>query len=110
MVKRPCLKCGFPADPVSTCLNCGTNTGRDYADERKRRAILDRYRLANGDRCKGTPWCDIPFVPHYTTDLTVDHTVPRSAGGTLEQYSIMCRQANSKKSDDRFVPPTRGRY
>jgi hypothetical protein len=102
---RPCLRCGTPTRGI--CPSCGRQDvtlkgrrSRNTSDERLRRHILRDWRNRNGDICPGTPWCATEGEAHATRDLTVDHTIPQSAGGTLrEGYSVMCRTANSRKRD-----------
>lgn len=101
--RRPCLTCGTPT--THTCPRCGRQQSttqkkgnRDTADERARRHILQQWRVVHGNICPGTAWCATPGEPHPTKDLTVDHIIPQSAGGTLDQgWEIMCRSANSRK-------------
>ncbi len=72
--------------------------GRNYADENARRNILRQWRAKHGNVCPGTEWCKIPNSAHVTSDLTVDHTVAQVWGfGLTENWSVMCRSANSRK-------------
>lgn len=72
---------------------------RDHADEYARRRILSEYRAEHGEWCPGTRYCE---PGGHTTDannpLEVDHLVPRSRRGNLDDgYRVICRKANASR-------------
>jgi 5-methylcytosine-specific restriction endonuclease McrA len=68
----------------------GTRRQRGYTD-----AWLRLVRLA----IKQQPYCSVPGCTNI--DLTGDHRVPLSKGGTstLENVQVLCRRQNSAKRD-----------
>ena len=107
---RPCLDCGRLHLNLSRCLVCqrryerdrdearGSASARGYGYRWRRLAarILAEYRAAYGNVCPG--WMR---ESHRAEVLTVDHIVPRAAGGTDERSNlqVLCRACNSSKRD-----------
>jgi 5-methylcytosine-specific restriction endonuclease McrA len=62
-----------------------------------RDAAVAEYRAAYGDWCPGM--VEIGHSAHPSTDLTGDHIIARSRGGTNDQANVRvaCRRANSAK-------------
>jgi 5-methylcytosine-specific restriction protein A len=108
--KRPCLVCGRLTTNPSRCdvhqaeylaardKKRGSAAQRGYGTAWRKLAstYIARYKAENGERCPG--W----RVPaHAATDLTVDHIIPKSAGGTddLSNLAVLCRGCNARKKD-----------
>lgn len=105
---RPCLDCGRLHGNPSRCGVCaakykakaqaqrGSATARGYGFQWQKlsRAILTKHRATYGDACSG-----FRVPPHHSTDLTVDHVVPKSRGGTdhPSNLAVLCRGCNSRK-------------
>jgi 5-methylcytosine-specific restriction protein A len=112
MPRRPCLRCKVLTTNPSRCDRCaaeyqaqrdaqrGSASARGYTSTYRRtaRAVISDHLTKHGARCPG--W----GVPgHASTDLTVDHVVPLSAGGTHDRANlrVLCRACNSRKRDSR---------
>jgi len=110
MPRRPCLDCGTLTSNPSRCdthqalwnrkrdQQRGSATARGYGSAWQRTAnrVLAQHRAVYGDWCPG--WqCEA----HPARDLTVDHIVPRSRGGsdTRENLAVLCRSCNGAKRD-----------
>lgn len=108
MPKRPCLDCGTLTSNPSRCdqhqaawqarrdqqRGSATQRGYDTNWRRTAAATVARHRRNHGD------WCPGYRVPaHHATDLTVDHIVPKAAGGTNDpdNLQVLCRGCNSRK-------------
>ncbi|MFI2184604.1 HNH endonuclease [Streptomyces sioyaensis] len=108
--QRPCLVCGRLTRNASRCDPHqaewqarqdhirGSATQRGYGAEWQRTAarVLAAHRRQYGQWCPG--W----GVPgHPATDLTADHVVPKSKGGTDDpsNIAVLCRSCNSRKAD-----------
>ncbi len=93
-VYRACLGCGEPT-PAPRCSTCqaeqdqrrGGAHARGYTRKWERRAA---------DVKRQQPAC---VVCGTTDDLTVDHRIPKAAGGTdaRENLATLCRRHNSAK-------------
>ena len=93
------------------CTTCNTTTPtnhqhprlrhRNHSDEYQRRRILNDYRNTVGEWCRGTQWCDPGgHTTTPTNPLTVDHTLPQSLGGTLQDgFRVICQRANSARGN-----------
>ena len=106
--RRPCLDCGELHLNPSRCLVCqrryerardearGSASARGYGYRWRRLTarILAEHRAAYGNFCPG--WMR---EPHRAEVLTVDHIIPRAAGGTDERSNlqVLCRVCNSAK-------------
>jgi 5-methylcytosine-specific restriction protein A len=107
---RPCLDCSALHSNRSRCDSCqarwdrahgadrGSATARGYDSAYQRLAaqLVTEHRGRNGDWCPG--W---QRPAHHATDLTADHVVPLSAGGTNERHNlqVLCRSCNSAKRE-----------
>ena len=88
MLARPCLTCGQLTRGSSRCATCRqTTAGRGYGSawQQRSRALIARM-----------PWC---LWCGATRDLTVDHIVPLSQGGSNESDNlrVLCRKCNSRR-------------
>jgi 5-methylcytosine-specific restriction enzyme A len=94
----PACGCRLPYPGRGKCADCrreyerkrGTRRQRGYTD-----AWLRLVTLA----IRQQPYCSVPGCTN--TDLTGDHRVPLSRGGTstLENVQVLCRRHNSAKRD-----------
>jgi 5-methylcytosine-specific restriction endonuclease McrA len=88
----PCIDCDELTVNVSRCDVC------DAAKQAKRNALPYRqaYRAVSYRRMPMSAYCAVCAA---TTDLTKDHIIPLSKGGTNEPSNIqtLCRQCNSSK-------------
>lgn len=108
MPRRPCLDCGRLTTNPSRCdvhqsewqarqdRLRGSSTQRGYGGEWRRvaKAVLSQWVAVNGYHCPGYG------VPSHSAEkLTVDHVVPKAAGGTdhPSNLSVLCRSCNSRK-------------
>src|SRR5712664_2339529 len=108
MPKRPCLDCGVLHSNASRCASCearykakveqrrGSATKRGYGSTWARLAkqlVAEHYNNI-GAVCPGH---GMPAHPSH--DLTVDHIMPKSAGGTNDRTNLMvlCRGCNTRK-------------
>ena len=105
---RPCLVCGTLTRNPSRCdthqaqynqrveAARGSAADRGYGPEWRRLAarVVAEWRSAWGDWCPG--W---QVEAHPAKDLTADHKIPRSQGGTddRENLQVLCRACNSRK-------------
>lgn len=110
MPMRPCLNCKRLTRNASRCDQCqavyrreseaarGSATARGYdsAYQRTAAAVLAEHRRAHGNWCPG--W---RREAHPADELTVDHVIPLSKGGTNHRsnLAILCRPCNSAKGD-----------
>lgn len=108
--QRPCLVCGTLTRNASRCdphqaewqrrqdqiRGSASQRGYGTAWRKTAAAAVARHRGLYGDWCPG--W-QVP--PHAATDLTADHRVPKSQGGTDEPWNlqVLCRSCNSRKRD-----------
>lgn len=88
MLPRPCLTCGQLTRGRSRCQACTLTTvgkGYGHAWQQRSRAMI-----------AAQPWCSWCKT---TRDLTVDHIVPMSAGGTSDPANlrVLCRPCNSSR-------------
>ncbi|WP_184945352.1 HNH endonuclease [Kitasatospora kifunensis] len=110
MPKRPCLDCGKLTTNPSRCethqaeylaahnRRRGSATARGYGSKWRTvaRALLARHREVYGDWCKG-----YRIASHASSDLTVDHIIPKANGGLddRENLQVLCRSCNGRKRD-----------
>lgn len=108
MPRRPCLDCSRLTSNASRCDTCttvyarrvnayrgsATNRGYGYAWQKQAIHILTQHKAVHGEVCSG-----YRTVAHPATDLTVDHVIPKSAGGTdrPDNLQVLCRSCNSRK-------------
>jgi 5-methylcytosine-specific restriction endonuclease McrA len=100
MLVRLCPACGchLPYPGRGKCGDCQRQYERKRGTRRQRgytEAWLRLVRLA----IRQQPYCSVPGCTN--TDLTGDHRVPLSRGGTstLENVQVLCRRHNSAKRD-----------
>lgn len=98
LMKKPCLVCGVLADKPR-CPICNKKYQRLKSTSRPSRA--DRGYDANWKRLSKQlrllqPYCSICKA---TKDLTVDHIIPLSKGGSTvgSNLQVLCRRCNSSK-------------
>jgi 5-methylcytosine-specific restriction endonuclease McrA len=84
---RRCLGCHTLISSGSYCLACRNTTRRGYGHQHQQRA---RKAIAQH------PWCSRCGA---TDDLTADHTIPISQGGTDSPLTVLCRSCNSSRGD-----------
>lgn len=99
MVARPCLDCGRVTRAGSRCPPCGEQyqVRRDRArGTRTERGYDNDWLRISKQAIKDQPWCSWCLS---TEDLTGDHIVPLSKGGTntRENCRVLCRGCNSKR-------------
>ena len=101
--------------PRKPCLDCGTLSAEhrcpQHLAEWKARREQARNRGKTTERGYDNRWRKLrstaiaqqPFCTHCgtTEDLTADHIIPLSAGGTSTENNIqvLCRSCNGRKSD-----------
>lgn len=111
MPQRPCLDCGRLHRNSSRCDSCqatwdaaheqrrGSAAARGYGPAYRKVAaeIMAAHQRAWPGICPG--W---RREPHQSDDLTVDHIIPKSRGGTdaHENLQVLCRACNSAKAAD----------
>ena len=68
---------------------------------RYHRRLIAGWVERNGKVCPG-----FRRKPHRSSDLTIDHIVPKSKGGTdaIGNLRVLCRSCNSRKHDKRDDP------
>lgn len=94
MALKPCLVPGCSNyTKASRCVHHAIPE-YSYAERERMRAAVEAHRLHWGDRCPGY---GVPSHP--STDLTADHVVPVSRGGTGSPLTVLCRACNSRKRD-----------
>lgn len=107
---RPCLDCGRLTRNPSRCdddqavwearhnRNRGSATQRGYDSTWRKiaAAAVAKHRKVYGNWCPG--W---QVDPHPAKDLTADHIVPKTRGGssTSDNVQVLCRGCNSRKRD-----------
>ncbi|GAA2137821.1 HNH endonuclease signature motif containing protein [Kitasatospora kazusensis] len=105
---RPCLVCGTLTRNPSRCnthqtewqaqqdQRRGSASKRGYGSAYRRTAaaVVAKHRTQYGSWCPG--W---GVAAHASTDLTADHVVPKSAGGSDEtaNLAVLCRSCNARK-------------
>jgi 5-methylcytosine-specific restriction protein A len=108
MPKRPCLDCGALHSNSSRCASCearykakveqsrgsATRRGYGYGWRGLARQLVTEHVASYGSVCPGH---SVPAHP--STDLTVDHIIPKSQGGSNERSNLMvlCRGCNARK-------------
>lgn len=101
MAVRPCLTCQAPTSAGSRCPNC--QRAHDAARDRRRGTTTARgmgadWQRAAREQVESSPWCAVRGCTR--GDLTADHVVPRSQGGTAANGLItLCRHHNSSRGD-----------
>ncbi|MFI1090937.1 HNH endonuclease [Streptomyces sp. NPDC020917] len=108
--QRPCLGCARLTRNPSRCDNCtaiaerqrsqrrGKTTARGYgyAWQHLRARLIAEHVAIHGQWCPG-----FEREAHTAERLSVDHIVPRTAGGTddRENLQVLCLSCNSRKRD-----------
>lgn len=67
---------------------------RDYAEQKRRAAVVAKHRAIHGDWCPG--WPSTGHQPHPSTDLTAAHVVAVANGGGTGPLLVLCRSENSR--------------
>lgn len=85
---RPCLDCGVPTSDTR-CPRCGR------AWKRQTKATGAAWQRLRAAVIADHPWC---VVCQRTHDLTVDHILPLSLGGTNERANlrVLCRGCHAR--------------
>lgn len=99
-VAQPCLTCRKPTTNGARCAPCSTQyeTARvARRGTRAQRGYGPAWIKASKAAIAQQPWCTYCGA---TTDLTGDHVVPKSRGGT-EQHGVVvaCRTCNSSRGN-----------
>lgn len=99
-MRKPCINCGQLAYQTR-CYKCSIMYARGR--ERSRPSRADRGYNAEWQRLSKTlrkmqPYCSICKT---TKDLTVDHIIPLSVGGSTVESNlqVLCRKCNSSKGN-----------
>lgn len=106
MPPRACRECGVPF--IGTGQLCDAHRRRssqardtrydDPAYRRLRKRMLGEWVRLNGWTCPGLP--ELRHQPHPSTDLTLDHILELSRGGSLldrGNLRVACRSINDVK-------------
>lgn len=89
MALKPCLRCRTLTRHGSYCAGCArTRHNTAYNSTTKRRRA--RATIAASPRCEQ---CGS------VSDLTADHVIPVSQGGTNGPLRVLCRTCNSRRGD-----------
>jgi 5-methylcytosine-specific restriction protein A len=99
MTAKPCLRCRAITTQGSWCAQCRPVHERQRDKERNRGTPAERgytsawFRVAAA-AIKAQPWCSRCYA---VTNLTGDHIVPLSRGGTNDPSNVrvLCRKCNS---------------
>ena len=95
---KPCAQpsCGKLV-PTGTA-RCAAHLLPDTRPTRQARGYTNDWLRLVAQAIREQPWCS---VCGGTEDLTGDHIVPRSRGGssTRENLRVLCRGCNSRKGD-----------
>lgn len=114
-LRRPCLDCGRLHTNASRCPTHQRAKRQPYNQaysdpeyKRNRKILLDDHIARHGWVCPGAE--DLNHEAHPCTDLTADHIVATSEGGThaLENLRVLCRPMNTSKGGSNRRPPTDG--
>lgn len=99
-VAQPCLSCRKPTTNGARCPPCSTQyeTARvARRGSRAQRGYGPAWRKASKAAIKASPMCAVCGT---TEDLTLDHAVPISRGGTVEHAgAVLCRRHNSSRGN-----------
>ena len=98
---RPCLDCGQGTTRGARCGRCSREQERQRGRQRgnsHQRGYTRDWRKLVQDALDEQPWCSWPGCMA-TEDLTGDHVVPLSKGGTntAGNVRILCRTHNSRR-------------
>ena len=95
MVKRPCIDCGRLIASSTRCRVCRGTVERRRGSPTQRGYDSAWYRVVRA-AINEQPWCANCMATH---DLTGDHLVPLSLGGTStpDNVVVLCRRCNSAK-------------
>jgi 5-methylcytosine-specific restriction endonuclease McrA len=100
MLVRLCPACGchLPYPGRGKCKDCQREYERKRGT-RRQRGYTDAWLRIVKVAIRQQPYCSVPGCT--STDLTGDHRVPLSKGGTstLENIQVLCRRHNSAKRD-----------
>jgi len=97
---RPCIKCG-KVGKAARCAECLDSNARDRPSATERGYGASWRRLSRKLR-EQQPWCSQCGTP---SDLTVDHIIPLSKGGTndLANLRVLCRPCNSSRRSQPYT-------
>jgi 5-methylcytosine-specific restriction endonuclease McrA len=90
---KPCVDCGVLVRDCSRCLKCHA-TYRTSKLSASKRGYDSKWRRLSKELRRLQPWCSFCGL---AADLTVDHIVPLSMGGSNEvsNLRVLCRSCNS---------------
>lgn len=90
---KPCTNCGILIKGAAQCAKC-KNTQGDNRPSASKRGYDSQWRKISRLMRQAQPWCSFCGLPF---DLTVDHILPLSMGGTNEPANlrVLCRSCNS---------------
>ncbi|MCT1459880.1 hypothetical protein M3G03_10090 [Aestuariimicrobium sp. p3-SID1156] len=103
MAMRPCAEPGCPVllRKAGRCQKhrrySPTYLERDWAEQKRRAAVVAKHRATHGDWCPG--WPSTGHAPHACTDLTAAHVVAVANGGGAGPLLVLCRSENSRLRD-----------
>jgi 5-methylcytosine-specific restriction protein A len=91
---RPCVDCGIVVR-ATRCVECGRKKERRRV-RREQRGYDSAWRALSKMMRATQPWCS---RCRSTRDLTLDHIIPLSRGGTNDAANaqVLCRKCNSEK-------------
>lgn len=92
---KPCTNCGVLIKGAAQCAKCKT-TPRGTRLSASQRGYNSEWRKVSRLMRQAQPWCSFCGL---TFDLTVDHILPLSMGGTNETSNlrVLCRSCNSAR-------------
>ena len=90
---KPCTDCGVLVRDSSRCLQCH-KVYKGSRPSASKRGYDSKWRKLSKELRRLQPWCSFCGL---AADLTVDHILPLSMGGTndITNLRVLCRSCNS---------------